>query len=319
MKKIFAYLFSSRVNKLSDLYYEGIDYVNFSFGLVKDGKCYIPNMEELDKLINLPGRKFGVILSIGGWGADGFSDAVLTSESRKVFVESIMKIVKEKNLDGVDLDWEYPAMDSAGIKARKEDTQNFTLFMEELRTELDKMPKKELLTFAVGASKQCADNLEVSKLAKVVDYLNLMTYDMGSSNSLKFSHHTNLYPSQYSNISAVESIKIYNEAGMPLEKMIMGSAFYGKVRSLKKDYKVEKWGYQFKEIDNGMEGYTYFFDEDAKAPIYYNENEYVSYDSCLSVEYKCKYINENNLAGIMFWELSGDNSKLVKTMVKNLK
>ena len=320
MKQIIAYLFCKRVDKLSSIDFSGIDYVNFSFGLVKDGKCYIPDEECLDGLLNLDNRQFKVALSIGGWGADGFSDAVLTDASRKTFVDSIIKIVKEKNLDGVDIDWEYPCMDSAGIKARPEDKENFTLFMELLRKELDKLPKQQLLTFAVGASRECASHLELDKLANILDYLNLMTYDMGSSHSLSFSHHTNLYPSKYSNISALETVEIYNKFGFPKEKMILGSAFYGKVRPLKKDVKPSRWGYPFKDIDAGaLSEYKYFFDEDAKAPIYYNDDEYVSFDNIDSVKEKCKFIRENKLAGIMFWELSSDNGNLVKTMFDNLK
>ena len=157
MKKITAYLFGPRIQNFSDIYFEGVDVVNYSFALVKDGKCYIPERNCLDKLLKLEGRKFEVGLSIGGWGADGFSDAVLTEESRKIFVDSIIEIVKEKNLAGVDLDWEYPAIAAAGIKARKEDTQNFTLFMELLRQELDKLEGHKYLSFAVGTARECAE------------------------------------------------------------------------------------------------------------------------------------------------------------------
>ena len=319
MKLIIAYLFCNRVEQLKNINFDGIDVVNYSFGLVKDGKCYIPNEKCIDELLNMEGRKFKVALSIGGWGADGFSDAVLTEDSRKVFIDSIIKIVKEKNLDGVDLDWEYPAIGSAGIKARKEDTVNFTLFMEGLRKELDKLEKKQLLTFAVGAAQECADKLEVSKLANILDYLNLMTYDMAVHN-FKISHNTNLYPSIYSNISAVETIDIYHKAGFPIEKMIMGSAFYGKVRPLRKDYTPTRWGYPFKDIDAGaLKDYKYFFDDEAKAPVYYNDDEFISFDDVESVTEKCKYVNEHNLAGMMFWELTCDNSKLVAAMYKTLK
>ena len=319
MKKIIAYLFGPRVEDFSKISFEGIDIVNYAFALVRDGKCYIPERNCLDKLLKLEGRKFEVGLSIGGWGADGFSDAVLTEESRKIFVDSIIKIVKEKNLAGVDLDWEYPAIPAAGIKARPEDTPNFTLFMELLKQELDKLEGNKYLSFAVGAAEECAEKLELDKLAKILDYLNLMTYDMAHHHH-KICHNTNMYPSKYSNISALETVQIYQSHGFPIEKMVLGSAFYGKVRPLKDDATVSRYGYPFKEIDAGvLKDYKYMWDDEAKAPVYYNDNEYVSFDNEESVTEKCKYINSNNLSGIMFWELSSDNGKLVKTMFKNLK
>lgn len=317
---IFAYLSSYKSDNLANMHTEGIDVVNFSFASVQDGRVFVRNMDQLDRLLAYPGRKFKVVLSIGGWGADGFSDAVLTQESRMAFVDSIVQLVNEKDLDGVDLDWEYPAMNWSGIKARPEDTHNFTLFMEALRAGLDALPKKKLLTCAVGASPECTKKLEVDKLAAVLDYLHLMTYDMGGKwRGPTFTHHANLFPSQYSTNSAVETIKRYNEAGMPLNEMVLGCAFYGNTRPRKENGCVSRKAYPFKDIDSGMPGYAYLFDEEAKAPIYYNDGEYVTYDSPESIEYKCHYAKETGMAGIMFWELSYDNSKLVKAIVKSLR
>ena len=49
-----------------------------------------------------------VLLSVGGWGARGFSGAAATQESRAVFIRSAQEIVEKYGLDGIDLDWEYP-------------------------------------------------------------------------------------------------------------------------------------------------------------------------------------------------------------------
>ena len=47
-----------------------------------------------------------VLLSVGGWGARGFSGAAATKESREVFIRSAQEIVDKYGLDGIDLDWE---------------------------------------------------------------------------------------------------------------------------------------------------------------------------------------------------------------------
>lgn len=47
-----------------------------------------------------------VLLSVGGWGARGFSGAASTPETRAVFIQSVMEIMQKYGLDGIDLDWE---------------------------------------------------------------------------------------------------------------------------------------------------------------------------------------------------------------------
>lgn len=49
-----------------------------------------------------------VLLSVGGWGARGFSGAAASKETRKVFIQSAQEIVEKYGLDGIDLDWEFP-------------------------------------------------------------------------------------------------------------------------------------------------------------------------------------------------------------------
>ena len=43
-----------------------------------------------------------IVLSVGGWGADGFSQAARTKEGRERFAASALAIVKEYGLDGID-------------------------------------------------------------------------------------------------------------------------------------------------------------------------------------------------------------------------
>ncbi len=314
MKKIFAYMYDRR-GSFDEVCYEGIDYINYSFGLIDNGVLSIKHLEHFEDIINME-RSFGIILSIGGWGADGFSDAVLTKESRELFINSIIEVVKKYNLDGIDLDWEYPGISGAGTKCREEDTPNFTAFVKGLREGLDSVKPGLLLTAAVGAGHRCADKLELKELAKYFDHLNIMTYDMNWPNNVPFSHHTNLFASEKSSESADDAIKYYAKSGFPIEKMVIGCAFYGKAVQINKDDKGH--GYPYKKIVK-LEGYTYFWDEKAQAPIMYNDKEAITYDDVNSVNAKCDYLLKNNMAGIMFWELFGDNGDLVKAMVKKIK
>lgn len=54
-----------------------------------------------------------------------------TRTNRDVFVSSLVSFLHKYGLDGVDIDWEYPAAtDRGGIDA---DTNNFVLLMSEIQ------------------------------------------------------------------------------------------------------------------------------------------------------------------------------------------
>ena len=59
-----------------------------------------------------------IIAAIGGWGADGFSDAALTPTSRYNFARNVNQLVSDYDLDGIDIDWEYPGNGASGIKIK---------------------------------------------------------------------------------------------------------------------------------------------------------------------------------------------------------
>ncbi|STW15226.1 putative chitinase II [Klebsiella pneumoniae subsp. rhinoscleromatis] len=75
-----------------------------------------------------------VLLSVGGWGARGFSGAAATAESRAVFIRSAQKIIQQYGLDGIDLDWEFPVNGAWGLVASQPaDRDNFTALLKSLR------------------------------------------------------------------------------------------------------------------------------------------------------------------------------------------
>ena len=174
-----------------------ITHLNYSFGLVyndekdetndalKDASklhqiWLSPKVEaDLQKIPTLrqqnPNLK--VLLSVGGWGARGFSGAAATKESRAVFIQSAQEIVEKYGLDGIDLDWEYPVNGAWGLVASQPaDRDNFTALLKELRAAFG---TKKLVTIAVGANAESPKSwVDIKAIAPSLDYINLMTYDM---------------------------------------------------------------------------------------------------------------------------------------------
>jgi len=308
-----------------------LTHINYAFVNVKDSMAWLTNIET--DTINF--RKLGtlkkinpdlkILISIGGWSwSENFSDAVLTNSSRRKFAESSVAIVEEYDLDGVDIDWEYPGMKGQDNVFRPEDKQNYTLMFKAIREELDNLStrtgKEYQLTTAVGAFKAYIDHTEMDKAQEYLDYVNLMTYDFYVSGDTA-GHHTNLFPSEnYENeLSAHRAFNEFRNAGVPVEKLVMGIAFYGRSWVMKSrdnrginrpvESVTRAGGYTY--IRDSMAtrpGFIRYWDDNAKAAYLFDHetNQLVSYDDEESVMHKCGYVKENNMAGVMFWQYASD-------------
>ncbi len=177
---------------------EKLTHIIYSFTNVIDGKMGFRNPdvagEKLRQLVLQKKRnpELKVMIACGGWGADGFSDMAHTAENRQKFVASASAFIEEYQLDGLDIDWEYPCIPAAGTGARDEDKQNFTSLMKELREALDRIDRPQTITFASAGWKPYYKNIELTEVMKYVDFMNVMTYDQIGSSSPFTGHHTAL-------------------------------------------------------------------------------------------------------------------------------
>jgi chitinase len=298
-----------------------LTHVNFSFALVRDGKASVAhwkNPETIRAFVKERGH-IKALLSMGGWGAGGFSPAVATAESREIFAQSYADIINDYGFDGGDLDWEYPGVEAGGIEQSPDDTQNFTLFMQLLR---DKLGPDKLLTMAAGASESCVKGLEIDKLVNIMDFINIMTYDMCPQDSV--GHHTALYPSKIAAPRCADSaLKLFHDAGVPWNQLTLGGAFYARVYkdtdglgSAAAEFPPGFAGGYPGIIKKAHEAGGMLFDDDAKAPYIYDKTEraFYTFDDERSLRAKRAYALEKGLKGCMFWEYScdGPDSPLLK-------
>ncbi|MFD3269890.1 glycoside hydrolase family 18 protein [Paenibacillus dendritiformis] len=270
--------------------------------------------------------KTKMVLAVGGYGADGFSDASLDG-NRYLFTESIINMVKELELDGVDIDWEYPAFHAWNTqKARPEDTQNFTSLMKELREKLYRLPhpknKKYLLTFASGTQDWYFQNVEVKKVEKYVDYINVMTYDFTGRWSDTTGYNSNLYPDRGNKAkhSIDQVITMYLDHEIDSKKLLLGVPAYSygwkDVKSKTdgafspgKPIDIDNTDLSYKTIEKSYlnkNGYKRYYDDQAKTAYLYNGNTFISYEDKEALAEKVKYIKAKELGGAMVWEYSQD-------------
>ena len=235
-----------------------------------------------------------VLLSIGGWTAGRFSEMAADSLKRLSFAADCKRAVDEYDLDGIDMDWEYPTSSEAGISSSPDDTKNYTLLMRDIRAAIG--PDK-LLTQATICTAQYIDFAAVDPY---VDFTNIMTYDMGRPPY----HNTPLYDSPLVKAVTVDSaVRAHLAAGIPPEKLFLGLAFYGHgvagIPSAADLTQVCNW-----------EGYTYHWDEQAMVPYMTDDRDgsyAFGYEDLRSLTLKCQYILEKGLHGAMYWSWDGDN------------
>jgi len=310
---------------------EKLTHINYAFVNVKNNQAVLNN-EKTDTVnfrkLNLLKKKnpdLKLLISIGGWSwSENFSDAVLTDTARKAFAASAVAIIRQYQLDGVDIDWEYPGMPGEeGNIYRSEDKHNFTSMFQALRAELNILQKqtgkKKLLTTAVGGFTKFLDHTEMGKAQVYLDYVNLMTYDLYSSSFA--AHHTNLYGSKLNKTqnSADAAVKAYIAAGVPAGKLVMGIAFYGRnfqladnaTQGLGDQVVSQSFGKGYSVLKDSLvnkSGFKAYRDEAAKAPYLFNKEAkvFITYDDEWSVQNKCNYVLDKKMAGVMFWEYDSD-------------
>jgi len=321
---ISAYVAENTFSKLRPGDAERLTHINFAFAVVKNGKGSVDHWKNSEAVREFTRNKghLKIILSVGGWGAGGFSPAVATPESRELFAQSLMDIVDDYGFDGIDMDWEYPCDDVAGIEASPDDKVNYTLFMELMR---HKLGSDKILSMAAGGMQSCVDSLELDKLMAVMDFINLMTYDMCPWD--KVGYHTSLYPSDVCEVRNGDMIvKMYEAAGVERSRITLGAAFYARVYkgvdglNAKVDGPPGFLGDGYKGTCAKIAEHGLQYDEKAEAPYVYDKaaREFITFDNPRSLAAKMKYVRESGLGGIMFWEYACDdaNSTLLKAMVE---
>jgi chitinase len=317
-----------------------LTHINYAFarvnplGLVEledpDAPAHLAQLQAL-KARN---RDLKIIVSVGGWGADFFSDAALTDASRCRFAESAMNLLKRYALDGIDLDWEYPGQPGPGIIFRAEDKENFTLLLKTLREELDMLSDarhrrgfdRYTLTIA-SAGGRYFDHTQMDRLHVYLDWINVMTYDLSGGWSPTTGHHTPLYRSiaaEEKTASTESFIRQHLSAGVPPRKIVVGVAFYGRgwrgvIRDnagLYQRYDQYESDYPYWRIAGqyaGAPGYERRWDKAARAPYLWNAEagRFISYDDPRSLEEKARFVRQYGLGGVMYWEHSHDPAEVL--------
>lgn len=281
-----------------------LTHINYAFGHVSDtfDGVRVSNPQRLHEIVALREQNpdLKILISIGGWGSGNFSEMVADEGLRASFAADCRRVVDEFALDGIDIDWEYPTSDAAGISASPDDRPNFTLMMRDIREAIG--PDK-LLTLATVADAG-NDYIDFRAIDPYVDLVNMMTYDMDHTGQ---RHHSGLYRSERSPGGTThEAADSHLAAGVPRSKLVIGVPFYGRAVP-------ELRGFTNYRRLSALEGYGRAWDEAAQAPYLVDPatgEMAAGYDDVRSLTIKTGYIRTRGLRGIMYWAFDGDDEAL---------
>lgn len=273
--------------------------------------------------------KLEVVVSVGGGGegSAGFSDMAITPEGRRRFVDSAIAVIERYNLDGIDIDWEYPGYTHTTTTVRPEDKQTYTLLLKELRERLDRegtrLGRHFIISSATGATTIWLEHTDMGEASKYLDTVNMMCYDWYNPVEKNTGNDSPLYtnPADPKAISIDQAVRMNLAAGVPAHKIIVGVPFYGR-----------KW-MGVESTNNGLfqpipptappqdevaysdiaplvnaQGYVRYWDALSQTPYLYNAETktFVTYNDAETELTRTKYVRDHHLGGMMFWQYGHD-------------
>jgi len=330
----------------------------YAFARIEDGRCVVADAADAH-FAELAGLKrqhphLRTLISIGGWEAGGFSDAALTPRSRKAFVSSCVALFFDRyrgSFDGVDIDWEFPVYGGPlHLTARPQDRRNMTALAREFRKQLDARGRERnerfLLTAALPAARMessgpydPARSFELASLGKVLDFINLMTYDMGTTFSpvsafnapMREDPADPLDPQlrRWNNVEG--AVDYFLEHGVSPDKLVLGVPFYGRgfrVSSDARDGLYQAYGATFSPGDWRLIEQKLLTDPQwerhwhptAQSPWLFHRGEriFVSYEDPRSIAIRAQFAKSRGLRGVFMWELTADDGghSLLEAMIR---
>ncbi|OZJ03959.1 hypothetical protein BZG36_03241 [Bifiguratus adelaidae] len=219
--------------------YTSVDHIIYAFG-IPDAHGNIGQFSgsTLSSVVNGAHKhNVGVSLAIGGWsGSIYFSNLVKSAGSRATFVKNLVNLVKHYDLNGLNIDWEYPASQNGVACNTKsaDDTAHLLTFLQELRSALDQTFRKQhvILTAATSLDpfndRTWNPSTQLPGFNNVLDQVYIMAYDInGNWNSITGPAAPLYEPGHGLPGSGASAVAAWHKAGIPLNKIVLGVPFYG--------------------------------------------------------------------------------------------
>ncbi|KAK0554152.1 Chitinase 4 [Tilletia horrida] len=289
-----------------DIHYDGDSWNDPPGGLYGNFKQFA--------LLKRQHRHLKLLLSIGGWTYSPHFAFASDRAKRTKFVQTAVQILEDYGLDGLDVDWEYPA--------NKEQGAQFVDLLRELRAALDAAARKRTepgtkfwLTIAAPCGPSNIENLDVAGMEPHLDAIMLMAYDYSGSWESTAGHQAKVHGPAPSTEYAVSR---YLSAGVPSSKLVQGLPLYGRAFTNTDgpgtpfqgvgEGSWEAGVHDWKVLPHSGESVRVHEDMNVLASWEYDNQTrtMVSFDTTRVLEAKVDWAKSKGLGGAMWWELSAD-------------
>ena len=238
-----------------------------------------------------------VFLSLSGL-ASNFKIAATSTNGRTTIIVNAMNLLRLYNLDGLDIDWEFPRTDDGSDII-------YTAFMKQLSDSCHK-GSKYYLTAAITAGKFAGAIRDAISselwLGNYVDWFNIMSYD-DFSTTAPYRNHTDY-------TLATTSMNYWvGSRGMPAAKAVLGIAGYGRASGITQTGTTMSFANIILQGGNPQ--------SDSAVVTQGNFINYKIYYNGLATVKKKAILAKKSGNGIMVWEKSQDvhdNNSLLKAV-----
>lgn len=304
---------------VADIDYEKLTHINYAFHMTDSVGNIVPTWSpdglegdhdlRLQKLVNFAHQKdVHVLLAIGGATDRNFGRFAVHADLRQNFYKEIKRVVQQYNLDGIDIDWEYPETTEQG--------EAFEALMLGVRKTLDQLDSNLLLTVAVGASTYGTSYIS-AKAVEPCDWINIMTYDFTGGWASSGVGPT--APMSF----AISGCELWKEKGVSFSRMALGIPFYGIRFAMNGKNRVEAAQMSYSDLDRALDlnrmiaADTLFLDTFVVKRVTLPDSTfrydtldvdrmYFYWDTPQLVGEKTVYALSKRMRGVMIWELSQD-------------
>ncbi|KAJ3573148.1 hypothetical protein NPX13_g4807 [Xylaria arbuscula] len=195
------------------------------------------SQDQFDSFKALTGVKR--IISFGGWdfstapGTFNILREATKSANRATFESNIVAFLEQNNLDGVDLDWEYPgAPDIPGIPAGDPDAgEDLYQTLSGLKATLG---SSKSVSLAAPASYWYLKAFPIEQISAKVDYIVYLSYDLhgqwdyGNQWASPGCPTGNCLRSHVNLTETKDALSLITKAGVPSNKIVVGLSNYGR-------------------------------------------------------------------------------------------
>lgn len=285
--KVIGYL--PQYKNTTDIPWGKLTHVNLAFAKVKsDGTLDDAGIRNVFGSLSRTASSYGVrlVLSLGGGGGSdeqaAITAALLNENARKKIVQNAVKTVQDLSLAGIDLDYEdWDWGKGSGNVANQAAVLDL---LTQLRSELG---NASILSAAASVN-TFENGWYSSEIISLLDYITIMTYDKTGTWSASEGPHA---PYDYFTGACVTAVNL----GIPKEKIIPGIPFYGRIFPSGKP--ANSYIITYSDIVKTYSG------AENKDSI---ESEHLWYDGVPMVTRKTQYVKEQELGGVMIWEITQD-------------